>query len=593
MICFKKTGDILTEDAEALVNTVNCVGVMGRGVALQFKKKFPKNFRAYAEACKRKEVRPGHVFVFETGTLMNPRFIVNFPTKRHWRANSRMEDIEDGLDDLVRVIRKHGIRSVAVPPLGSGLGGLDWREVRPRIEAALRGLDDLDTVVFEPDGAPALEASGFLVRKSGTDGFRIHHQATLKKVVSDRRAALDEETEIRPAARQLVEDEFARAANLPIVRFPEDAAAVPDTPRLSLVVLDPEVEWNPEGEAARNIARWSREKGNSPRLYPASLVWCVKKPGRELRDRVALWLAWRRVSREMADGSLGTEFEQAERNELRTKARDAEEAAREEVWGGYRFAALTDTRAESGIRVIDLGAGHSSANETLCGRIVTALKTEALLSETIGAGYLDRHWPPAFKEAGAWPLTGLRQSFVNGSLTRLIDPDLALRRKLVEFVESGAFGLASGGTADGGYARLWYAEPLAVEEVAFEPSVFLLTKARSEKLRASTNTDPAPGPDVGTEAPPTREVDAEEHIETEGSTSTASVRLRVCGGVPPEQWNRLGRQVIPRLRSGGDLTLKVIFEVETPANGVSSMESDLRRTLDELGLGDQVLIQRL
>ena len=470
-------------------------------------------------------------------------------------------------------------------------GQVDKAAHLPELRFAL-GEPEVETTSID-NAAGALEASGFFVRKSGPDGFRIHHQATLKKVVSDRRAALDEETEIRPAARQLVEDEFSRAADLPIVRFPEDGAAVPDTPRLVLVVLDPEAEWAPEGETARNIARWSREKGNSPRLYPASLVWCVKKPGRELRDRVAMWLAWRRVSREMADGSLGTEFEQAERNELRTKARDAEEAAREEVWGGYRFAVLTDTRAESGIRVIDLGAGHSSANETLCGRIVTALKTEALLSETIGAGYLDRHWPPAFKEAGAWPLTGLRQSFVNGSLTRLIDPDLALRRKLVEFVESGAFGLASGGTADGGYARLWYAEPLAVEEVAFEPSVFLLTKVRSEKLRASTNTGPAPGPDVGTETAPTRELDAEEHIGTEGSTSTASVRLRVCGGVPPEQWNRLGRQVIPRLRSGGDLTLKVTFEVETPANGVSSMEADLRRTLDELGLGDQVLIQRL
>ena len=154
MIRFK-TGDILAEDAEALVNTVNCVGVMGRGIALQFKKAFPENFRAYAAACKRGEVHPGRMFVFETGALTNPRFIVNFPTKRHWRADSRIEDIDAGLADLARVVRERGIRSIAVPPLGSGLGGLDWRKVRPRIEAALRGFNDLDTVVFEPDGAPA------------------------------------------------------------------------------------------------------------------------------------------------------------------------------------------------------------------------------------------------------------------------------------------------------------------------------------------------------------------------------------------------------------------------------------------------------
>ena len=151
------TGDILAQDVEALVNTVNCVGVMGRGIALQFKKAFPENFRAYAEACERGEVQPGHMFVFETRELTNPRFIINFPTKRHWRGDSRIEDIEAGLKDLATVIRKRGIRSIAVPPLGSGLGGLEWSNVRQRIETALRGFNDLEVVVFEPKGAPEAE----------------------------------------------------------------------------------------------------------------------------------------------------------------------------------------------------------------------------------------------------------------------------------------------------------------------------------------------------------------------------------------------------------------------------------------------------
>ncbi len=149
-----KVGDILAEDAEALVNTVNCVGVMGRGIALQFKNAFPENFDAYAAACKRDEVQPGKMFVFETGQLTNPRYIINFPTKRHWRGNSRMADIESGLQDLVVEIRNRDIRSIAIPPLGSGLGGLDWSKVRQRIVEALRGLNDLEVVVFEPNGAP-------------------------------------------------------------------------------------------------------------------------------------------------------------------------------------------------------------------------------------------------------------------------------------------------------------------------------------------------------------------------------------------------------------------------------------------------------
>lgn len=151
------SGDILKCEADALVNTVNCVGVMGRGIALQFKNAFPENFKAYEAACKREAVQPGRMFVFQTGQLTPPRFIINFPTKRHWRGKSRIEDIEAGLVDLVRVIREKGIRSIAIPPLGCGLGGLDWNEVRPRIERALAQLEDVQVFVFEPNGAPSTD----------------------------------------------------------------------------------------------------------------------------------------------------------------------------------------------------------------------------------------------------------------------------------------------------------------------------------------------------------------------------------------------------------------------------------------------------
>ena len=154
MIEFTK-GDLLAADVEALVNTVNCVGIMGRGVALQFKERFPANFKAYEAACRRKEVQPGRMFVYETGTLTNPKFIINFPTKRHWRGKSRMEDIDSGLLALSHEIRDRGIKSIAIPPLGSGLGGLDWPEVRPRIEAALRGFNGLRVVIYEPNGTPS------------------------------------------------------------------------------------------------------------------------------------------------------------------------------------------------------------------------------------------------------------------------------------------------------------------------------------------------------------------------------------------------------------------------------------------------------
>jgi len=153
------TGDILRADAEALVNTVNCVGIMGRGIALQFKNDFPANFKAYEAACAREEVQPGRMFVFETRTLTNPKFIINFPTKRHWKGKSRVADIDSGLVAFVEEIRNRGIRSIAIPPLGSGLGGLVWTDVRPRIEAALRGINDLRVIVYEPNSAPAVTKS--------------------------------------------------------------------------------------------------------------------------------------------------------------------------------------------------------------------------------------------------------------------------------------------------------------------------------------------------------------------------------------------------------------------------------------------------
>jgi O-acetyl-ADP-ribose deacetylase (regulator of RNase III) len=153
MIKFHK-GNILEADVEALVNTVNCVGIMGRGIALQFKNMFPDNFKAYAAACERNAVQPGLMFTYRTNELTFPHFIVNFPTKRHWKGKSRMADIDAGLNDLVETIRRNNIKSIAIPALGSGLGGLNWDDVRPRIVAAMQDLDDVDVVIYEPAGAP-------------------------------------------------------------------------------------------------------------------------------------------------------------------------------------------------------------------------------------------------------------------------------------------------------------------------------------------------------------------------------------------------------------------------------------------------------
>ena len=143
-------GNLLEAPTEALINTVNEVGVMGKGIALMFREAFPENMRAYAAACQAGEVRVGRMFVTLNHDLIGPRWIINFPTKKHWRNPSKLEWVHEGLKDLVRVIREHRIRSVAIPPLGCGNGGLDWSQVRDEIEAALSEFDDVDILIFEP-----------------------------------------------------------------------------------------------------------------------------------------------------------------------------------------------------------------------------------------------------------------------------------------------------------------------------------------------------------------------------------------------------------------------------------------------------------
>lgn len=151
-------GNLLNAEVGALVNTVNCVGFMGKGIALQFKQAFPENFVAYEKACHAGVVRPGRMFIYETMTMIGPKYIINFPTKRHWKGKSRMEDIDSGLEALVADVKRLGIKSIAVPPLGCGLGGLSWSDVRHRIEEAFFAIPNVQVHLFAPTGTPAAHA---------------------------------------------------------------------------------------------------------------------------------------------------------------------------------------------------------------------------------------------------------------------------------------------------------------------------------------------------------------------------------------------------------------------------------------------------
>lgn len=150
-------GDILKQNTEAIVNTVNCVGVMGRGIALSFRENYPENYKEYKTACDKGEVAPGRMFVYFTGDIFERRYIINFPTKKHWKEKSRIDYIKNGLDDLVKVINEYKIKSITIPPLGCGLGGLDWNIVRPIIENSMSKLPDVEVNIIEPDNSFEIE----------------------------------------------------------------------------------------------------------------------------------------------------------------------------------------------------------------------------------------------------------------------------------------------------------------------------------------------------------------------------------------------------------------------------------------------------
>jgi hypothetical protein len=454
----------------------------------------------------------------------------------------------------------------------------------PELRFALGG-PQVDTTSIDT-AAAALETRAFFVRQVGSDGYRIGTKPKLSKVVAEKRASLDEFRDVLPEARRLIEREFAAGSPVPVIAFPGDGGDVRDTPRLNLLIAGPDTPWDGTDEMRAYYAEWTYRRGRESRLFPASLIWCLRQPGRMLLDRVETALAWRAVRQDLAAGLLGIDTDPQEARGIDANIRTAEQDARQAVWADYRYLVFADRQEPRQMRVIDLGAGHSSSRETLAGRALAALTSQGLLNDQIGAGYIDRKWPPALLQTGAWPLSGLRQSFLDGSLTRLLDPDHLLRYRIMEWVEAGEFGLASGARSDGGYERVWYDQLVAPADVMFDADVYLLKKAVAAALHARSVPDlassieiihgPVPTP-VGAPASPAASATFE-------AAHPGPVRIVIEGDLPPEQWNRLGTRLIPKLRAAGQLGAAITLCCEVDATMAADLISELERTLLDLGL---------
>jgi hypothetical protein len=301
-------------------------------------------------------------------------------------------------------------------------------------------------------------------------------------------------------------------------------------------------------------------------------------------------LAWQRVQRDLFEGVLGQDIEAEERQEVQAKAKEALNAAKDAVWADFRFVVFADNGELDRIRAIDLGAGHSSSNETLSGRVLTALKSQGLLNDTVGAGYIQRKWPPALADAGAWPLTGLRQSFLDGSLTRLLDPDKVLRTKIMEFVEHGEFGMASGSLPDGQYQRVWFEEAVQPEKVTFDANVFLLKKETAARLKAPVPAPVPPSTPAGAPSPPAPEESSGNGRQPQPLPEQKLRVVRLSGEVPPEQWNRIGTKLIPKLRSTSNLHVEVNVNGNVEGPNTAASVEEVEQIIQDLGLQGKLRI---
>jgi hypothetical protein len=356
----------------------------------------------------------------------------------------------------------------------------------------------------------------------------------------------------------------------------------------------------------QKLSEWTRARNNSNRLFPGSLIWCIKKPGRDLRTETENWLAWRRVRSDIQSGTLGQDFDTTELDEVETKHRNASEDVKDEVWASYRYIAFFDSQEVDGLRVIDLGQGHAGSGETLCGRIISALKAESLLNESVGAGYIDRNWPPALQDSAAWPLSSLRKSFLDGSLTRLLDPDAVLRIKLLEFVQNGDFGLAAGRQPDDDYNRIWFTQMVPSDEVTFDSDVFLLRKLKAAELKMKalrgrgavseppSSQQPPLGPEIlGGGQPLVTEptIETPPVVPPTPATQPSTKILHLSGNIPSEMWNRLGTKIIPKLKSNGELQVGVKFEVTINADNAQSLRTEIVQILGELGVDGEFRVE--
>lgn len=427
----------------------------------------------------------------------------------------------------------------------------------------------------------ALERRCYFLRSVGVDGWRFGHLPTLKKVHADRKQALDP-NEVQRNMGESVKTIFKDDAEIHLSLFPKDSSDVVDQSMLTLAVMRPDENWDGSEESGlyHRISDWTRKCGQSSRQNSGGVLWLTCESGNALRSCCEELMAWQAVAEDANRGLLG-ELEADDLRRIQRELTAAKSQIEERVWSSYNHLLLWDANLTK-LKDISLGQLHPSEAGSITSAIMARLRHDSLLSREIGASYLERNWPPALKESGAWPLASLKAAFFQGYFTRLEKADEALRQTIIRAVSQGVLGMACGKDASQ-YDRVWFKENVESADITFDYETYLLTAKQAKSLKeASTGaTSARPGESAAKPALISPPVEPKP-FQLTGETQTPMVTWE--GKLRRDQWNLFSLKVLTRLAQADDVEIDV--KVKARLKDAQTLDQ-LNAALKELSITDK------
>jgi len=489
--------------------------------------------------------------------------------------NAHAISLDKELANGVGAMRLH--QRVATAIFFESCGGMVHDKVAtlPDLRFSL-GDPDVETTLIDM-AVQALETRCYYLRPVGAGGWRFGYTPTLRKVHADRKAGLDPgyvDVQLREVVRKVFRDK----AKIDIGFFPKDSNEITDRSVLSLAVLSPDQEFDESLKS--KLTEWTRNYGQSPRQYSGGVLWIIPESAFGLRASVEDWLAWQTIMNDTEQGLLG-DLEEHDKRMIRSELQNARDAVEEKVWSTYNRLLLWNGK-DGELREIRMGQMHQSQASCITAALMARLRQEGLLNREIGASYIKRHWPPALKESGAWPLASLKAAFFQGNFTRLEKAEDALKQMLLGAVQRGELGLGVGGDPSR-LERIWFKELIDPAEIKFDHETYVLLKLRAEYEKAQVEI-PVKPKEAEEEKPDDRIIGGitipKPDIEPEPEPEKPQ-EIEWRGQLPKDKWNLLSHRVLTKIGNSEDVTIEVAIRATVKD---SSVKQQLNTALRDLGL---------